>query len=37
MPGPAGLPKTEWQPDYHWLCPEGFAQYRERLGWTSEG
>jgi hypothetical protein len=37
MPGPAGLPTAEWQPDYHWLCPRCYEQYRERLGWTSEG
>jgi hypothetical protein len=34
MPGPAGLPEAEWQPDYHWLCPRCFEQYRERLRWS---
>jgi hypothetical protein len=37
MPGPAGLPDSEWKPNYHWLCPDCFEQYRERLGWTSKG
>ena len=36
MPGPAGLAEAEWKPNYHWLCPNCFEQYRERLRWTSE-
>ena len=34
--GPAGLPGSEQQPDYHWVCPDCFELYREQFGWTVE-
>ena len=34
-PGPAGLPDSEWRPDYHWVCAPCFAAHRELFGWTA--
>jgi hypothetical protein len=36
IPGPAGLPESRRKPNYHWLCPDCFDQYADRMGWTGQ-
>lgn len=34
--GPRGGTPEEQMPNYHWVCPPCFEQYRRQFGWTTE-